>query len=186
MRTELGARGIGERFRRALIPPSRDSVAISTAMEAVEEGGEPSALHEAALEIAATALAATHAANMLGRKTSWRNERGVMHAARYIASHYHEPCTLDDLAARADMSPFHFLRVYRRLTGQTPHRHVLATRLRHAAKQLRQTRERIGDIALAVGFGDLSHFNATFVQHFRASPRAYRARFAGDSRFSHD
>lgn len=39
VRTELGARGIGERFRRALIPPSRDSVAISTAMEAVEEGG---------------------------------------------------------------------------------------------------------------------------------------------------
>lgn len=76
--------------------------------------------------------------------------------------------------------------MYRRLTGQTPHRHVLATRLRHAAKRLRQTRERIGAIALAVGFGDLSHFNATFVQHFRASPGEYRARFAGDSRFSHD
>ena len=81
------------------------------------------------------------------------------------------------------MSPFHFLRVYRRVTGQTPHRHVLATRLRHAAQQLRTSRDRIADIALAVGFGDLSHFNASFLQHFRVSPGAYRA--AADSRFSH-
>ena len=176
VRTELGARGVGERFRAALIPPSRESVAIAAAMEAVEEGGF-SALQEAAFEVAAAALTATHATTPLGRKTSSRHERGVMHAARYVATCYHEPCTLEALAARADMSPFHFLRVYRRVTGQTPHRHVLATRLRHAAQRLRRTRDRIGDIALAVGFGDLSHFNATFFRHFSVSPGAYRASY---------
>ncbi len=108
-----------------------------------------------------------------------------MRAARYVETHYHEPCSLADLAARADMSPFHFLRVYRRITGQTPHRHVLATRLRHAARSLRTGSDRIADIAIDAGFGDLSHFNASFVRHFRLSPGAYRARGGAISRDSH-
>jgi AraC family transcriptional regulator len=186
VRAELGLRGVPERFRHALIPPSRESTPLAAAMEAVATGSTPAALQEAAFEVAAAALTATHATIGLGRKTSFRNERGVMRAASYVASNYHEPCTLEDLAARADMSPFHFLRVYRRMTGQTPHRHVLATRLRNAAQRLRTSRERIADIALTVGFGDLSHFNATFLQHFRLSPGAYRAARARASRFSHD
>ena len=185
VRSELGARGVRERFRHALIPPSRESVAIATAMEAAEEGSDAAALQEAAFEIAAAALTATHATIALGRKTSFRHERAVMRAARYIDTHYPEPCSLADLAVRADMSPFHFLRVYRRVTGQTPHRHVLATRLRHAARRLRTSSNRIADIALECGFGDLSHFNASFVSHFRVSPGAYRARAGGHSRDSH-
>jgi AraC family transcriptional regulator len=185
VRAEIGVRGVGERFRSALIPPSRESVAIAAAMEAVGEGSDTAAMQEAALEIAAAALMATHATVALGRRTSFRNERAVMRAARYVETHYHEPCSLADLAARADMSPFHFLRVYRRITGQTPHRHVLATRLRHAARRLRTGSDRIADIALEAGFGDLSHFNATFVRHFRLSPGGYRARRAAISRDSH-
>jgi AraC family transcriptional regulator len=181
VRTELGVRGVGERFRRVLIPPSRESTSLAAAMEAVATGSTPAALQEAAFEVAAAALTATHTTLALGRRTSFRNERSVMRAARYVASHYHESCTLEELAARADMSPFHFLRVYRRVTGQTPHRHVLATRLRNAAQRLSTTRDRIADIALAVGFGDLSHFNATFRQHFRVSPGTYRAARARDS-----
>jgi AraC family transcriptional regulator len=181
VRSELGVRGIGERFRRALIPPSRESVPIAAAMEAVATGCTPSALHEAAFEVAAAALTATHATTALGRKTSFRHERAVMRAARHIESHYDTACTLDELAAHADMSPFHFLRVYRRVTGQTPHRHVLTTRLRHAAHQLRVSRSRIADIAMTTGFGDLSHFNASFLYCFGVTPGAYR----GDSRFSH-
>jgi AraC family transcriptional regulator len=179
VRIGLGARGIGERFRRALIPPSRHSVAIAAAMEAVESGSSAAALQESAFEVAAAALAATHATSELGRKSSFRNERAVMRAARYIDAHYSEPCSLLELAAHADMSPFHFLRVYRRVTGQTPHRHVLTTRLRQAARRLRASRDRIGDIAIDVGFGDLSHFNATFLRHFQVTPSAYRARFEG-------
>jgi transcriptional regulator GlxA family with amidase domain len=160
-------------------------VAIAAAMEAVSEGSDAAAMQEAAFEIASAALTATHATVALGRRTSFRNERAVMRAARYVETHHHEPCSLADLAARADMSPFHFLRVYRRITGQTPHRHVLATRLRHAARCLRTSSDRIADIAIAVGFGDLSHFNASFVRHFRLSPGAYRARRGAISRDSH-
>jgi AraC family transcriptional regulator len=178
VRVELGAQGIGERFKRALIPASRESVSILAAMEAAETCSDPQMLEEAAFEIAAAALSETHATLTLGRKTSWRNEHAAMRAARYIEAHFDQPCTLAELANNAGMSAFHFLRVYRRVTGQTPHRHVLATRLRHAAKRLRTTENRIADIAMAVGFGDLSTFNASFVRYFSVSPRAYRRAFS--------
>lgn len=175
VRKELGVRGIGERFRRALIPPSAKSVAIAAAMEAAATGVSPSALEEGAYEVAAAALAATHSTTTIGRKSSFRNELAVMRAARYIEDHHSESCSLAELAAHADMSPFHFLRTYRRVTGQTPHRHVLATRLRHAARRLCTSQDRIADIALEVGFGDLSHFNASFLWSFRVTPTEYRA-----------
>ena len=108
VRAELGVRGVGERFRSALIPPSRESVAIAAAMEAVGEGSDASAVHEAAFEIAAAALTATHATVTLGRKTSFRNERAVMRAARYVETHYHEPCSLADLAAQSRHEPVPF------------------------------------------------------------------------------
>jgi AraC family transcriptional regulator len=175
---ELGIRGLGHRFRSAVIPPSRQSVAIAAAMEATENGCSESALQAAAFEVAAAALTAMHTTTGLGRKTSFQHERAVMQTARYIDSHYDAPCTLTELAAHAGMSPFHFLRVYRRVTGQTPHRHVLHVRLRRAAQRLSTTDSKIAQIAFGVGFGDLSHFNASFVQHFRLSPSAYRARSA--------
>ncbi len=175
VRTELGAAGVGERFCRALIPPSPESVAITATMEALEAGADQGALEEAAFEVAAAALTATHATITLGRKTSFRNERAVMRAARRIETHFDQACTLADLAGEAGMSSFHFLRVYRRVTGQTPYRHVLVTRLRHAARRLLVTHDRVADVAASVGFNDLSTFNATFVRAFGASPRMYRS-----------
>ena len=74
------------------------------------------------------------------------------------------------------MSRYHFLRMFRRLTGQTPHRYVLATRLRQVTRRLLTTSDRIIDIATAAGFGDISNFNAVFSQAFGASPTAFRQR----------
>jgi AraC-like DNA-binding protein len=64
------------------------------------------------------------------------------------------------------------------MTGQTPHRYVLATRLRHAAQRLRNTTDRVIEIAGAAGFGDVSNFNAAFHIAFGITPTAFRARHA--------
>ena len=47
VRAELGLRGVPERFRHALIPPSRESTPLAAAMEAVATGSTPAALQEA-------------------------------------------------------------------------------------------------------------------------------------------
>lgn len=178
VRVALGAPGMGDRFRRLLLAPSWESIAVASVIEALDTGGDARALEEAAFEVATAALTTTHATAALGRRTSFRNEHAVMRTARYIESNFDSPCTLDGLAAEAGMSSFHFLRVYRRVTGQTPYRHIVTTRLRHAARRLRATQDRIAHIAAAVGFGDLSTFNASFMRAFGVSPGVYRRRYS--------
>jgi AraC family transcriptional regulator len=84
------------------------------------------------------------------------------------------PLQLASLAREAGLSPYHFLRIFQLLTGLTPHRYVLRSRLREAALRLRSEPARILDIALDCGFGDVSNFNRAFRSEFGTSPRAYR------------
>lgn len=82
--------------------------------------------------------------------------------------------TLADLAQRARLSPYHFLRTFEQVTGVTPHQYILRTRLRQAAILLAMEPGRVLDIAFETGFGDLSNFNRTFRAEFGVSPRVYR------------
>jgi AraC family transcriptional regulator len=79
-----------------------------------------------------------------------------------------------DLAASAALSPFHFLRVFRRVTGTTPHQYLIGARLRLAARLLLDTSRPVTQIAYDVGFDDLSNFVRTFHRVIGCSPRAYR------------
>ena len=73
------------------------------------------------------------------------------------------------------LSPYHFLRTFRQLTGLTPYQYVLRSRLRRAARRLASGGGRIADVALGSGFGDVSNFNHAFKRRFSMSPRQYRA-----------
>jgi AraC family transcriptional regulator len=76
----------------------------------------------------------------------------------------------------AGLSPFHFLRTFTRVTGITPHQWLLRARLHDAARRLVETRAPVTDIALDVGFDDLSNFIRTFRAEFGVSPTRYRGR----------
>jgi AraC-like DNA-binding protein len=85
------------------------------------------------------------------------------------------PLSLADLAAQAGFSPFHFLRLFRRVTGTTPHRYLVGARLRLAARLLLDTSLPVTEIAYSVGFQDLSNFVRTFHRVIGAPPRTFRA-----------
>lgn len=100
----------------------------------------------------------------------------VSDAVRYIEARCEEPLTLSVFADQAHMSRYHFLRVFRRVTGTTPHQFLMRTRLRQAALKLRQTTESVTAIAFGTGFGDLSAFNRSFRRAFGCAPNAFRSR----------
>ena len=85
-----------------------------------------------------------------------------------------QPLALSDVASAVGFSPFHFLRVFRRVTGTTPHQYLLGARIRLAARLLRDTHRPVTEIAYDVGFEDLSNFVRTFHRVIGSSPRAYR------------
>ena len=102
------------------------------------------------------------------------DERRVSGALRFIEANLTEPLPLVLLASNAKMSEFHFLRVFKLVTGVTPHQYILRSRLREAALRLKSSSDEVLDIALATGFSDLSNFNHVFRREFTVNPTRFR------------
>ena len=109
-----------------------------------------------------------------------RDRKRAVDAAHWIDSRAHEGVDLEGAARAADLSPFHFLRIFSRVLGVTPHQYLIRSRLRRAARLLAEQDRAITDIALDVGFGDLSNFIRTFQRAAGVSPSAFRKLAYGD------
>jgi AraC-like DNA-binding protein len=100
---------------------------------------------------------------------------GRMHQAMArIEATCGDPLPLRQLAASVGLSAFHFLRVFRSVTGTTPHQYLIGARLRLAVRKLLDTDLPVTQIAYDVGFQDLSNFVNTFRRVVGRSPGAYR------------
>jgi len=109
-----------------------------------------------------------------------RDRRRAVEAALWIDANAHEPIDLESAADKAGLSPFHFLRLFSAALGVTPHQYLVRCRLRRAARLLAEGAQPITDIALDVGFADLSNFVRTFHRAAGVSPRGFRAAANGD------
>lgn len=93
----------------------------------------------------------------------------------YMSEHFAEPLVLADLARQAHVSQSHLGFLFRSELGVTFKPLLQRMRIGKAKELLRASlRPRITDIALQVGFGDLSHFEKTFRRVVGVSPRAFR------------
>ena len=120
---------------------------------------------ELCVQVAAEAL---RVAGALARKTRDVERRRCTSdpIVRTIERHPDAGLTLEALARSVELSPYHFLRLFERVTGVTPHQYVLRTRLRDAATRLTAELSKVLDIALDCGFGDVSNFNRAFRAEF--------------------
>ena len=103
-----------------------------------------------------------------------RDRRRAVETALWIDAHSHLQIDLEQAAATADISPFHFLRLFANVLGVTPHQYLVRSRLRHAARLLADDDRAVTDVAYDVGFGDLSNFVRTFHRAAGVSPRKFR------------
>jgi AraC family transcriptional regulator len=161
------------RFHVAAIPPGRFSGAVFGAMRRLALNKEDH--EEAAYELAEAALHANQSGTA-PTTVSMRNQERVLSIVRHLERYYHEPWPLKSLASLARLSPCYFLRVFRKVTGQSPTQYVMNARLRAAANDLLTTRAPVCEIALRTGFNDISHFNASFRSVFGSSPTHWRLR----------
>jgi AraC-like DNA-binding protein len=106
--------------------------------------------------------------------TTSRDRRRAVETALWIDAHSHQQIDLENAAAQAGISPFHFLRLFSGVLGVTPHQYLVRSRLRHAARLLADDERSITDVAYDVGFADLSNFVRTFHRAAGVSPRRFR------------
>jgi len=95
-------------------------------------------------------------------------------AIDYIRDCYTETINVDELAAIALKSRFHFIRAFREATGTTPYQYVLLLRMEDAKRRLRRTEATIARISAELGFSSASQFHRAFLKTTGMTPQAYR------------
>ncbi len=133
---------------------------------------------ESAAAFLAVHLLTHHAAAPPPREPG-RDELRTRRAVKFIRDNHHLPLSLADMAAAADLSPFHFLRVFKTATGQTPYRYLTRIRVERACRHLERGELSVTEIAQACGFATPSRFASAFRAHIGLSPSAYRATVRG-------
>ena len=98
----------------------------------------------------------------------------VARAKRHMRERLGEPLRLADIAAAVRLSPFYFLRTFKRATGMPPHAYLNQVRLERARELLRAG-EPAAQVAVATGFADQSHLARRFKAAFGVTPGQYRA-----------
>ncbi|MBV8251532.1 MAG: helix-turn-helix transcriptional regulator [Chitinophaga sp.] len=93
----------------------------------------------------------------------------------FIYTHYTADIQLSELANIAHVSPFHFSRLFKKVTEVSPYEYLLRIRLKEAQLQLLHTRDSITSIAFSTGFNSLEHFSAAYKKQFGKSPAAMRS-----------
>jgi len=132
-------------------------------------------LEEVSVQLAAEAVKLVRGVSTTTTSAPPSRLARVTRTVRLIEQHADRELPLVSLAQEAGLSPYHFLRTFQQLTGLTPHQYVRRMRLRRAAVRLVSQQEKVLEIALDCGFGDVSNFNRAFRTEFGISPRAFRA-----------
>lgn len=95
-------------------------------------------------------------------------------AKTYLASHFSERVTLDEVASAVHASPFHLARVFQERTGVPVHRYLTQIRLRVALDRLAEGANDLTALALELGFSSHSHFTDSFRREFGRPPSEVR------------
>jgi AraC-like DNA-binding protein len=170
-------------WRIGCLPPTPELMVLGELGQSVVTGNSDLGLDEIGLAIAARFVDVVSGQPARTIATAPRDRRRVVEIALWLDECCHESVVLEDVAARAGLSPWHFLRLFGDVVGATPHQYLLRARLRRAARLLAESDLSITDIAADVGFGDLSNFVRTFGRAAGVSPRAFRQAARGDRNF---
>ena len=100
--------------------------------------------------------------------------RRIRRVIEYIEQNLDKPLPLTELCAVVYMSPFHFARLFRCSTGESPHRFVTLRRIERASEFLARRELTIAEISRRVGFRTPSHFTTMFRRARGVTPSGYR------------
>jgi AraC-like DNA-binding protein len=168
---------IGDRtevWRVGAAPPLPELMVLGELAQAAADGRSDIGLDEVGQLFASRFVEVVSGRTHQPAPAKARDRRRAVESALWIDAHSHQQIDLDGAAGQAEISPFHFLRLFSSVLGVTPHQYLVRSRLRHAARLLADDGLSITNVAYDVGFGDLSNFVRTFHRAAGVSPRRFR------------
>jgi AraC-like DNA-binding protein len=169
-----------EAWQSGGLPPLPELMVIGELAQAAADGRSDVGLDELGWLFPARFVQVVSGRKQPAMEAGLRDRRRAVEAALWLDAHSDQTVDLDGAAMQAGLSPFHFLRLFAKVVGVTPHQYLVRSRLRHAARLLADDARSVTDIALDVGFADLSNFVRTFHRAAGVSPRAFRKAAKGD------
>lgn len=97
----------------------------------------------------------------------------------FVCARLDTQLTISDIADMAGLSEFHFARMFKRSTGESPHSYVLRQRVDRAKRLLIANQMTLAEIAGACGYSSQSHFSVQFRNFTSVTPKRYRAMHVG-------
>lgn len=165
-------------WRAGAVPPLAGLMVLGELAQAVAEQNAELGLDEVGVSLAARFVETVSGSARNGHGPVDR--RRAVEAAHWIDAHSSEDIDLERIATAAGLSPFHFLRLFSGVLGVTPHQYLVRSRLRNAARLLADAARPVTEVALDVGFADLSNFVRSFHRAAGVSPRGFRKAARGD------
>src|ERR687891_2074337 len=101
--------------------------------------------------------------------------RRMLRARDAMDRAYADPLDVRTVAAVAHVSPAHFIRTFRAVFGETPHRYLQRRRVERSMFLLRETDRSVTDVCFDVGFTSLGTFSRTFREIVGETPSGYRS-----------
>ena len=106
-------------------------------------------------------------------KVETRDDR-ISTIISHIRSNLYENQDIDQLAKIACMSKDHFIRIFKKETGDTPNAYITKKKMEAAELLLITSDEPIKNVAIKLGYDDCSYFNKTFKKYSGITPQQYR------------
>jgi AraC family transcriptional regulator len=173
-------------WERGRVPPVPQLMVLGELAQAAAEGTSDIGADEAALIFAAKFAETVRGDGATAARTTATDRRRAVETALWLEANSAEEIGLEAAAREARLSPFHFLRVFARVLGVTPHQYLVRTRLRRAARLLAEGDRPVTEVALDAGFEDLSNFVRSFRRAAGVTPGAFRRAARGERKIFQD
>jgi AraC family transcriptional regulator len=109
-------------------------------------------------------------------------DRRLRRAIEFMSDNCGHELSLAEIASAAFLSEFHFSRLFKKITGMTPHAYLASLRIEKARRLLAETDLPIADVGAQVGYNSQSHFTKIFREATGMTPKAFRGAAAGTMR----
>ena len=106
--------------------------------------------------------------------TQGLTRRQISQVTDFVLAHLNQDLPLTALAQQVGFSPYHFTRLFRQTTGESPHQFVLRQRIERAQRLLKDADMPLAQVALESGFASQSHLTQVFKRHVGLTPATYR------------
>src|SRR4030095_16141859 len=97
----------------------------------------------------------------------------IIRAKEFIDDSYSDSINIERIAKEAYISPYHFIRVFRKIYNKTPHQYLTRRRI-DKAKEVLSKYQSLTAVTFDVGFESLGSFSTLFSKHVGYPPAVYR------------